>query len=162
MQASSVSEIYQLLTPATIQVGLQGASKEEVIENLVALLEGHPAVKDLDQVRRAVVERERVMSTGVGKGLGLPHAKTNAVTDTVAAFAITRAPVAFGAIDSEPVQLLFLLVGMERSKSQHIKLLSRISRLMNRDAFRERLLAAQTPEQVLAIFEEGEAELFHS
>ena len=126
---------------------------------LIDLLKGHPAVNNLEDVRQAVFDREQVMSTGVGKGLGLPHAKTGAVNDTVAAFAVTQNPIDFGAIDSKQVRLLFLLVGNEQAKSQHIKLLSRISRLMNRDAFRDRLLQARTPEELLRIFQEGELQL---
>ena len=160
MPTFSVLEIHQLLTPDTVRVGLGGETKDEAINQLVDLLAGHPAVKDLEAVRAAVFERESVMSTGVGKGLGLPHAKTQAVHENVAAFAVTEEPVPFGAIDGRPVRLLFLLVGTETAKSQHIKILSRISRLMNRDSFRERLLHAGSPEQILRIFGEGEAQLF--
>jgi len=155
----TVTEIYQLLTPSTIRVGLPGQTKDEAINALVDLLRGQPGVRDLEGVRKAVFDREAIMSTGVGKGLGLPHAKTSAVDDTVAAFAISQQPIEFGAIDNKPVRLLFLLVGSEQAKSQHIKLLSRISRLMNRESFRERLLQAQSPEDVLAAFAEGESEL---
>lgn len=153
-------EIHQLLRPETVRVGLPGGTKEDVINNLVDLLAGHEAVRDLEAVRAAVFEREAVMSTGVGKALGLPHAKTPAVTENVAAFAVTQQPVPFGAIDGKPVRLLFLLVGTETAKSQHIKILSRISRLMNRDAFRERLLQTGGPDLILRLFEEGEAQLF--
>ncbi len=152
-------QIHQLLTPNTVRVGLEGETKAEVLDNLVGLLKGEQRVKDLEEVRRAVLSREKVMSTGVGKKLALPHAKTSAVTDTVAAFAVTKHPIDFGAIDNQPVMLLFLLVGTEEAKSQHIKLLSRVSRLMNRDSFREKLLAAREPGAVLRMFEEGESEL---
>lgn len=152
-------EIHQLLTPQSVRVDLPGKTKREVLENLINLLDGQPHVRNLEEVRRAVMDREDVMSTGVGKGLALPHAKTAAVDDTVAAFAVTRSKVEFGAIDNQPVQLLFLLVGTEEAKSMHIKLLSRISRLMNRDSFREQLLKAPSAAQVLELFEQGEAEL---
>ncbi len=81
------------------------------------------------------------------------------MTETIAAFAITADPVDFGAIDDEKVRLVFLLVGTEASKSEHIKILSRISRLLNRDAFRERLLQARDAEDVLTLLEEGEMQL---
>jgi PTS system fructose-specific IIA component len=160
MPTISVLDIHQLLTHETVRVGLPGDTKDEVINNLIDLLARHPAVRGLEQVRRAVFEREAIMSTGVGKGLGLPHAKTTAVLENVAAFAVTEHPVPFGAIDGRPVRLLFLLVGTETAKSQHIKILSRISRLMNRDTFRERLLLAGTADEILRVFEEGEAQLF--
>lgn len=154
-----VTEIHQLLSPATIRVGLPGASKDALLDTLIDLLADHPQVRDLEAVRGAVHAREERMSTGVGKGLALPHGKTRAVDATVAAFAVAAEPVPFDAIDNAPVRLLFLLVGPETAKSQHIKLLSRVSRLMNRDLFRDRLLRARDADDVLRIFEEGEMEL---
>ena len=154
-----VPQIHELLSPATIRVGLAEDTKEAVIDGLLDVLRDEPAMRDAEAAREAVMERERVMSTGVGKGLGLPHAKTSAVTRTLAAFAVTAAPVDFDAIDDRPVRLVFLLIGHERSGLEHIKILSRISRLMNRDAFRERLLDADSPEAVHQLFEEAEVAL---
>jgi mannitol/fructose-specific phosphotransferase system IIA component (Ntr-type) len=99
------------------------------------------------------------MSTGVGKMLGLPHAKTAAARETVAAFATTAEPIDFGAIDDQPVRLLFLLVGPEDDKSRHIKILGRISRLVSRDSIREQLLDVEAPDDVIRILKEGEAQL---
>ncbi len=159
MPTATTADIHQLLLPATVKIGLPGATKEEVINGLVDLLEGHEAIRSIEAVREAVFEREQVMSTGVGKMLGLPHAKTDAARDTVAAFATTAEPIDFGAIDDEPVRLLFLLVGPEANKSRHIKILGRISRLVSRDAIREALLEVESPEEVIAILKEGEAKL---
>jgi PTS system fructose-specific IIA component len=100
-----------------------------------------------------------MLSTGVGSGLGLPHAKTQAVTETVAAFALTREGIPFGAIDDLPVRMLFLLVGPTQAKTQHVKILSRISRMMNQDDFRRNLQEATSVDQVLVLFAEAEAAL---
>ena len=159
MLNNTVPQPHQLLTAETIRVGLPGQTKDEVINALLDVVMAHPAVNDPEVMRQAVFARERMMSTGVGKGLGLPHAKTEAVNETVAAFAITAEPVDFSAIDDQKVRLVFLLVGTEAAKSEHIKILSRISRLLNRDVFRERLLQAQDAGEVLALLEEGEMEL---
>lgn len=159
MAPTQTTEINQLLSPERIRIGLPGTSKESVIDALVDLLEGHEAVDRLEAVRTAIFERENMMSTGVGKGLGLPHAKTDAVTETVASFATTAEPIDFGAIDDVPVQLLLLLVGPEAHKSQHIKILGRISRLVSRDGLRERLLRAETPDVVIETLREGELAL---
>lgn len=159
MPNNAVPQPHQLLTVDTICVGLPGRNKEEVINALLDVVADHEAIIDMAAMREAVFEREEMMSTGVGKGLGLPHAKTKAVGETVAAFAITAEPIDFGAIDDQKVRVLFLLVGTETAKSEHIKILSRISRLLNRDAFRERLLQAHDAAEVLALLEEGEMEL---
>lgn len=159
VQTTTSTHIHQLLSPRTIRVGLRGETKHELIDALVDLLRDRPEVLDLARVREAVHEREERLSTGVGKGLALPHAKTPAVDDTVAAFAVTEAPAGFEAVDDQPVRLLFLLVGTEGARSQHVKLLSRISRLMNRDELRTRLLKAQDAQDVLQAFRDAEAQL---
>jgi mannitol/fructose-specific phosphotransferase system IIA component (Ntr-type) len=159
MTTTQTTEINQLLRPEQVCIGLPGQTKTEVIDAIVQVLDGHESVSSLEAVRTAIFEREQMMSTGVGKGLGLPHAKTSAATETVAAFATTAAPVDFGAIDDEPVRLLLLLVGPEEHKSQHVKILGRISRLVSRDSLREQLIRATEPETVINILREGEAEL---
>jgi mannitol/fructose-specific phosphotransferase system IIA component (Ntr-type) len=159
MPTTQTTEINQLLRSEQVRIGLSGTTKEEVINALVDVLEGHESIDSLESVRKAIFDREEMMSTGVGKMLGLPHAKTSAATETVAAFATTEDPVEFGAIDDEPIRLLLLLVGPEEHKSKHIKILGRISRLVSRDALRERLIAAEDPETVIEILREGEAAL---
>lgn len=159
MPTTQTTEINQLLRPEHVCIGLSGTSKEEVINALIDVLDGHEDIDSLEAVRSAIFEREEMMSTGVGKGLGLPHAKTPAATDTVAAFATTAHPVDFGAIDDEPIRLLLLLVGPEDHKSKHIKILGRISRLVSREGVREELLGAETPNTIIDVLREEEAEL---
>lgn len=159
MPTTQTARINQLLTPDLIRIGLSGTSKREVIDALVDVLAGHEAISNLEAVRTAIFDREKKMSTGVGKGLGLPHAKTPAASETVVSFATTSDPVDFGAIDDAPVRLLLLLVGPEEHKSQHVKILGRISRLVSRDSLRERLLEAEEPETVIEILKEGEVDL---
>ena len=150
--------IAQLLTPQTVRVRMEGAEKAEVLGAVIDLLEGAADVVDLDQVRRDVLSRERQMSTGVGMGLALPHARSSAVTDTVAAFATTASGVPFAAHDGQPVSMIFLLVGPEAERGRHIRLLGRISRLMNRDDFRRQLSEATTSDEALTLFRDAEAE----
>ncbi len=152
-------EIAQLLTPRAVRVHLPGGTKDEVLNALVDVLAGDPSVLDLEGLRRAVLAREAMMSTGVGKGLALPHAKTSAVSGMVAAFATTAQPIDYNAIDDAPVRLLFLLVGRDRDTSEHIKTMSRVSRLMNDAAFRALLLDARDPETIAALFDESERKL---
>ena len=159
MITANITGVHKLLLNGVVRVHLPGNSKAEVLDGLIGLLEDHPQISDFKGVRDAVLRREAMMSTGVGKGLALPHAKTPSVAGIVAAFATTANPIEFDAIDDLPVNMLFLMVSTERAKSQHIKLLSRVSRLMNEDTFRNRLLEAQQPEDVLRIFQEGESSL---
>ncbi len=159
MIAANVNTISDLLQNGFVHVQLPGESKEEILHAMLNMLADHPNIKDFEGVCAAVFEREEMMSTGVGKGLAIPHAKTGAVEGMVAAFATTLNPIEYGSIDDVPVTMLFLMVSTDRAKSQHIKLLSRVSRLMNEDSFRRRLMEAQLSEEVLQIFQEGELNL---
>ena len=149
-------KISSILNEELISVKIAGESKEDVINAIIELASSSPKVKDLEKVRQAIFEREKIMSTGVGKGFAIPHGKTDAVTDIVAAFGITEQPIDYEALDHEPVRLLFLLIGKDSLVGAHIKLLSRISRLMNKEELRNRLLQAASSSEVLEILREEE------
>ncbi len=144
-------KISSILTEDLIQVDVPGSTKEEVINAVIDLAAKSQKVKDVEKVRHAIFEREKIMSTGVGKGFAIPHGKTDAVSDIVAAFAVTREPIDYQSLDHEPVRLLFLLIGKDSLVGAHIKLLSRISRLMNKEELRTRLLHATSAAEILDV-----------
>ncbi|HED38063.1 MAG TPA: PTS sugar transporter subunit IIA [Ignavibacteria bacterium] len=139
---------------------LKGEKKEDVINELIDLFQKDARVLDIDKVRDCVLEREQIMSTGVGKGFAIPHGKTDAVTDILAAFGKTGKPIEYDSLDGQPVHLVFLLVGKDNLVSKHIKLLSRISRMMNKDDFREKLMHANSVDEILEIFGKEEENYF--
>ncbi|MEW6702949.1 MAG: PTS sugar transporter subunit IIA [Bacteroidota bacterium] len=155
-------KIYDILSVEKIIPSMQGTTKTEVIDELLNLFKDDERVKDLEGMRSAVHEREKIMSTGVGKGFAIPHAKTDSVNEIVAAFGKLDKPVDFQALDEQPVNLIFLLVGKENLVGQHIKLLSRISRMMNKDEFRESLAKAASAEEVFLLFENEEKQYFET
>jgi fructose-specific phosphotransferase system IIA component len=149
-------KVYELLGIKNILTEFKSENKNEVINELVDLLKGDERIVDLEEIRKCVFEREEKMSTGVGKGFAIPHGKTNSVTDIVAAFGKSETPIEYNSLDGEPVHLVFLLIGKENLLAKHIKLLSRISRLMNNDEFRKKLIEADSKEEILKIFQEEE------
>ena len=149
-------KVYELLNQKNILTGFTSHNKNDVINELVDLLTGDERVLDLEEVRKCVFEREEKMSTGVGKGFAIPHGKTNSVTDIIAAFGKSITPIEYNSLDGEPVQLVFLLIGKENLLAKHIKLLSRISRMMNNEEFRKKLIEAENKESILKIFQEEE------
>lgn len=150
-------KITDILNEQVIRTGLPGNSKEEVINAMIDLASSQKAVQDKERMRTAIFERERIMSTGVGSGFAIPHGKTDAVSDIVAAFAVTAQPIDYQSLDDQPVRLVFLLVGRDNMVGPHIKLLSRISRLMNKEDFRNRLLQSESPKEILDAFRQEEA-----
>ena len=145
-------KISDILTENLVATGLPGTTKNEIIGGMIDLVASSPKVLDKEKVRKAIFEREEIMSTGVGNGFAIPHGKTEAVADIVAAFAVTAQPIDYQSLDEKPVRLVFLLVGKDNLVGPHIKLLSRISRLMNKEEFRRRILDLKTPRYILEAF----------
>jgi fructose-specific phosphotransferase system IIA component len=155
-------QISSILEEKFIAIRIPASTKEQALNTMIDMLGQSPKVLDLDRVRAAILEREKLMSTGVGHGFAIPHGKTDALDDIIAAFAITEHPIDFQALDNQPVQLIFMLVGKETHVGTHLKLLSRISRLMNNETFRKQLLSAGSPAEVLALFDQEEHRYFET
>lgn len=146
----------ELLPPERIRIPLRGTSKEELLRELVEILQSTGAVRDASDVLRAVEEREAVLSTGIGNGVAIPHGKSPEVRSLTMAAGVTPEPLDFEALDGRPVNLFFLLVGPESAAGQHVKALSRISRLVRSDSFRHRLTSATSPEEFHDVLSEAE------
>ncbi|HEV2147918.1 MAG TPA: PTS sugar transporter subunit IIA [Longimicrobiaceae bacterium] len=149
-------QLSELLPPERIRIPLAGRSKDDLLRELVEVLHGTGEVGDSAEVLRAVRERESVLSTGIGSGVAIPHGKSSEVSALAMAAGVTAEPVDFEALDGRPVSLFFLLVGPESAAGDHVKALSRISRLVRSDAFRRRLADAVSPEEFHAILAEAE------
>jgi fructose-specific phosphotransferase system IIA component len=149
-------KITDILNENVVKTNLAGSSKDEVINAIIDLASSQKQVIDKARMRSAILDREKIMSTGVGSGFAIPHGKTDAVSDIVAAFAVTAQPIDYQSLDDQPVRLIFLLVGRDNMVGPHIKLLSRISRLMNKEEFRKQLLEAETSKDILEIFRHEE------
>ncbi|MDX1673519.1 MAG: PTS sugar transporter subunit IIA [Longimicrobiales bacterium] len=146
-----------LLSSLRVKVPLEAKTKDEVLRELVDVLAVDDSVDDREDVLRVVREREKVLSTGIGHGVALPHGKTDACSDLVIGAGVTREPVDFDALDGEPVRLVFLLAGPESAAGPHIKALSRISRLVRQPALRDRLIEAEDDEAFLRVLREAES-----
>lgn len=153
-------KISEILEEKLVKVNLSGATKDDIINALIEVASQSPKVLDKEKVRAAIFEREKIMSTGVGNGFAIPHGKTESVSDVVAAFGITSQPIDYQSLDEKPVRLVFLLIGKDSMVGPHIKLLSRISRLMNKEEFRNKLIQSKSQHEVLEAFRTEEASYF--
>ncbi len=146
----------ELLTPERVKVPLVGQSKDEVLRELVVL-----ALPDADAPARAAIlealhDRERVLSTGIGDGVAIPHAKTPLIAQLIVAVGVAERPVEYDSLDGSPAELFFLLLGPESAAGAHLKTLSRISRLLRRESFRESLRAAPDGPALYALIADSE------
>ena len=137
------------LTVETIRLDLQGATKEAILAEMVDLLMASGHIRDRDAVLKAVLEREKRMSTGMQNGIAIPHGKTDSVDCLVAALGIKRGGVDFGALDGQASNIFVMTVSPDSRTGPHIQFLAEISRPLNDPAVRSKLLAATTPDEVL-------------
>ncbi|NTU93639.1 MAG: PTS sugar transporter subunit IIA [Chlorobiaceae bacterium] len=152
-------KIESLLYEPYIVLNLESGTKTEVIKQMLALVSAHERVLDRERLSEDVWKREREMSTGIGKNIALPHAKTVAVSEPVLALATLREEIDFESIDAQPVQIVILLATPETMLSEHLKLLGRITRIAGRDEVRKKLVAASSSHEVLELFREAEKDL---
>ena len=131
------------LDPSCCVVGLEADSREDVIRSLVGLLDRAGACADAGQLARDVLEREKLMPTGLGEGCAVPHAQSAGASRTAVAAAVLARPVDFGAPDDRGARLVFLIAGPPDSAAAHLKLLARLARLLHDPDFREVALASR-------------------
>lgn len=149
-------KILDVLQKDAVLPDLKSRTKKEVLEELVAPV-AHLAGIDRDDLVRVLLERERLGSTGIGGGIGIPHGKLKGIQDLVIGFGLSRQGVDFESLDGQPTRIFFLLVTPENSTGLHLKLLARISRILKNEVFREKLLHAADRDEILtAIREEDE------
>lgn len=153
-------DIYSLISTSTILADLEIDNKNDLLHKMVDVLKEQVNDEQLKDIRDAVFEREKIMSTGVGKNLAIPHGKVGSIEKNYASFAVLKEPIDFDSIDDKPVTMAFLLVGPTGENRLHIKLLSRISRLMNSGSFRSTLSECKTAEEIYDAFHKEENKYF--
>lgn len=150
-------KILDFLEKEAILDNLESRDKQGVIEELVKPVSRIASVNH-DELVRVLIERERLGSTGIGGGIGIPHGKLKGLDSLVLGFGLSRKGVDFESMDDRPTYIFFLLVTPENSTGLHLNLLARISRILKNEAFKERLLnAADSSEIFNVIKEEDEA-----
>ncbi len=131
-----------------VKVFLQGKSKEELINELSETLLSEQTDSQLSEAKRAVFERETISSTGIGKGIGIPHARLGFIDNLVTACGLTSEPVEFNSIDKKPVNIVFLILCPTSQPNMQIRFLARASRILNDDTLRDQLCACTTADEL--------------
>jgi len=149
-------KLTKLLHPSLIKLELQSSTKAQVLEELVDLMLDNEKITDRDAFLKAVMDRESICTTGIGRGIAIPHSRNSAITDVAVALGRSSSGIDFEALDDEPVHLVFLLAAPMNSGAVYLKALARLSRLLRHSEFRQALIDAGSKEEVLQIIEERE------
>ncbi len=143
-----------------ILIPILAQDRDGILQEMVALLERQGIIKDAAEILRLLQERERQLTTAIGNGVAIPHTRPYDVSEPHLVFGRTSLPVDFNSLDGEPVRLVFLLITPKGNISLHLKLLSRLSRLMHNEKLRGTLLKVRTPKEALSSLREAEDDFF--
>ncbi|MDA3957084.1 PTS sugar transporter subunit IIA [Oceanispirochaeta sp.] len=131
--------IYSLLYPECVLLHPKAEEKADLIKLMIDSLEKAGRTIDKEQLFKDVMERERLSSTGLDYGCAIPHAQSEALEETVMAAALLEKGVDFNSPDGNPAQLVFLIAGPKNQAGHHLKLLSKMSRILHDNEFRNSL-----------------------
>jgi nitrogen PTS system EIIA component len=141
-------QLQDLFVPGRIKCRLEAEDKAEVFEELVDLLVMQYGLDSRDRILEAVTVREAKMSTGIKRGIAIPHAKTSFTRGVIGVLGISPRGIDYESLDGEPVHLLFLLVSSEDDAGTHLAVLKKIALLVENPEFKREALAAGDAEKV--------------
>ena len=146
-------KIMDFLNKKAITTDLKAKDKKGSIKELVELLarSGEVKPKDKESLVKILFDRERLGSTGIGQGVGIPHGKSSNVKKLIGAVGISKPGVEFDSLDGEPAHIFFLLIAPQESAGPHLKALARISRLLKDKYFRDMLKNAPDAKELIRI-----------
>ena len=148
-------KILDVLDKEAIIVDLQAKDKIGILNELVAPIARNTGI-DQSEIVRVLMERERLGSTGIGGGIGIPHGKLKNLEKLVLGFGLSRKGVDFESMDGYPTHLFFLLITPEHATDLHLKLLARVSRLLKKEPLKDMMMKVTSADEVIDIISEDD------
>ncbi|MFH0792563.1 MAG: PTS sugar transporter subunit IIA [bacterium] len=133
-------------------VDLKAGSKEEALRELVDVLSHNPNVTNSEEFLRCIFEREKLISTGVGIGVALPHVKISSVKDFVLAVGRSHRGIDFQSLDDKPVHLVAMIGASDKQSGEFLKVLARLVLQLKDKDFRREVMLAKNPDEVAKLF----------
>jgi PTS system fructose-specific IIC component len=145
--------ISQLLPIDAIIVNLSATTKSAVIDELVNALDHAGVLNNKLEYKQSILAREAQITTGIGDGIAIPHAKTAAVKTSALAFGISPSGIDYESLDGEKAHIFFMIAAKANARNEHIETLSRLSRMLMSETFKNNLLQAQSASEVLQLID---------
>ena len=133
-------KLADILRESCVIADIKGITKKEILFEMVETLRKAKLIDNIDSVVEIIMERERLGSTGIGDGVAIPHGKMKTLNTILCVAGRSKEGVNFDAVDRQPVHIFFLVLAPEGSASQHLKVLSRISKVLRDQSFRKKML----------------------
>ena len=141
-------ELAEIISPERIFDHVPGGSKKKVLETAAGLIARQFPELDPNTLFDSLVARERLGSTGLGKGIAIPHCRASNCSKAVGTFIKLETPVDFDAIDRQPVDMLFVPLVPKEAHEEHLNILAKIATLLNDDRRRETIRRADSPQAI--------------
>lgn len=151
-------KIQDVLNKNVMLFDLQATDKEGVINEMVQSLVDNGVVKDFEAFKAGIMNREAQTSTGLGEGIAMPHSKNEAVKEAMVLFAKSNKGVDYASLDGQPTDLFFMIAAPEGANDTHLAALAELSKYLMKPGFADKLRQANTPDQVIAVFDAEEQE----
>lgn len=152
-------QISELISSDHIITDLKAHSKQDALAELTGVLLSDNKNLDRESVLPILLEREKMGSTGIGEGVAIPHGKLKELDRVIISFGRSVSGVPFDSVDGKPVHLFFLLLAPEESAGLYLRILAKISRFLKNPVFREKLLQAQSAQEITEIIRSESEEL---
>lgn len=149
-------EICDILTPDCVLTAVRATSKKQALQELAKHASQVTGLHDRT-IFDVLLERERLGTTGVGRGIAIPHGKLSELDRLFGFVAVLEQPIEFDSVDDQPVDLIFLLLAPESAGADHLKALARVSRLLRDSKVCERLRSTASPSELFDALTEGAA-----
>jgi len=148
--------VYEAFPPEMIKIGLESEDKDEVFEEMVDLFCQVKKSNAREDILQALKERESKMSTGIQKGIALPHGRTNAIDNVYGILGISKKGIDYDALDGQPVYLLFMLLAPQTDSEKHLRLLKRLAGLLDNHEFYTDIVAQNDSQSVNRVIKKHE------
>lgn len=154
----NIVKITDYMSEKLISLNLKAKTKDDILLELSKLIETSPNISNEgNNIYKSLVEREKLGSTGIGKGVAIPHAKTEAAKELTIAFGISKEKIDFKSMDNEGVNIFFVFASPNKDSQIYLKVLARISRLIREESFRQGLLECKSAREVIEYINKKEA-----
>ena len=150
-------KITDILKQESIIENLVSTDKASTLEELSIFLKSKGLVSNKENLLNALMEREKLGSTGIGENVAIPHAKISEINQIITIFGRSKEGIEFDSLDKKPVHFIYLVLAPANSSGQHLKVLARISRLLKNKSLREAIMSATDTNQIYSIISDEDS-----
>jgi len=152
-------KLSKYLNTDCILLDLKEKEKGQALSRIARFLKEKGLIKNYEDIYSKLMEREKIQSTAIGKGVAIPHCFSDEIKDLVIGIMLSKKGIDFNSPDKKPIKLIFLILGNKENPGLHLKALARIARLIKETEITKRLIGCSNIQDIMKIFEEEEGKI---